>query len=122
MFLSPTRLHKSNVCENIYFLSQRTHTNRKLPNLFVLIYLFSTKKSTVGVFFFICKLYLKNSIKLIIFFFFFLRQPGCRFLSLPPFPGIRVFFFRPTCTFFCHLKMSRKSEGVLSSNCGNKRL
>ena len=70
MFLSPTRLHKSNVCENIYFLSQKTHTNRKLPDLFVLIYLFSTKKSTVGVFFFICKLYLKNSIKLIIFFFF----------------------------------------------------
>ena len=32
IFLSPTRPHKSNVYENIYFVFQKhTHTNKKIP-------------------------------------------------------------------------------------------
>ena len=39
-FLSPTHPHKSNVYENIYFLFQKKHTNKKFPpaNLFVRIF------------------------------------------------------------------------------------
>ena len=65
-FLSPTRPHKSNVYENIYFLFQKPHPQTKrfpLANLFVRIYVFSlqtikdrvlcfsTKKSAVRVVF-----------------------------------------------------------------------
>ena len=42
-FLSPTRPHKSNVFENIYFLFQKTHTQTNkilLANSFVQIYVF----------------------------------------------------------------------------------
>ena len=64
--LSPTRPHKSNVNENIYFFVSERHTQTKkfpLANLFVRIYVFSletikcralcfsTKKSAVRVVF-----------------------------------------------------------------------
>ena len=65
-FLSPSRPHKPNLYEYIYFLHQKnTHTNKtiSLANLFVRIYIFfhlknkrwgscfSTKKSAAGVVF-----------------------------------------------------------------------
>ena len=66
IFLSPTRPHKSNLYENIYFLFQKAHKETKkfpLANLFARIYVFtiqiikdtalcfSTMKSVVRVFF-----------------------------------------------------------------------
>ena len=45
--LSPTRPHKPNVYENIYFLFQKKHTQTKrfpLANLFIQIYVFSLQK------------------------------------------------------------------------------
>ena len=86
IFLSPTYPLKSNVYENIYFLFQKTHTHmhktftsksihtnasffpsKKIKDR---AFCFSTKKVLVQQFF-KCKIYFKNSNKLIIFFFFF---------------------------------------------------
>ena len=86
IFLSPTYPLKSNVYENIYFLFQKTHTHthktftsksiRTNASFFQSkkkrdrAFCFSTKKVLVQQFF-KCKIYFKNSNKLIIFFFFF---------------------------------------------------
>ena len=86
IFLSPTYPLKSNVYENIYFLFQKTHTHthktftsksiRTNASFFPSkkkkdrAFCFSTKKVLVQQFF-KCKIYFKNSNKLIIFFFFF---------------------------------------------------
>ena len=86
IFLSPTYPLKSNVYENIYFLFQKTHTHmhktftsksirtnasffpsKKIKDR---AFCFSTKKVLVQQFF-KCKIYFKNSNKLIIFLFFF---------------------------------------------------
>ena len=104
IFLSPTRPHKSNVYENIYFLFQKK-TNKFPPvNLCVQIYVFFlqkikdralcfwTKKSAVRVLF-KCKLYLKNSIELIKNFF--LQLPRWILFLSPAFPETQVWFFRP---------------------------
>ena len=102
--------------ENIYFLFQKNTQTKKFPlaNLFVQIYVFSlqkvkdrplcfsAKKSAVRVVF-KCKLYLKNSMKLIKKFFF-LRPPGWKFFSSPAFPETRVLlllFFWPCLAMFC---------------------
>ena len=90
IFLSPTYPLKSNVYENIYFLFQKTHTHmhktftsksihtnasffpsKKIKDR---AFCFSTKKVLVQQFF-KCKIYFKNSNKLI-FFFFFCGHPG----------------------------------------------
>ena len=94
------------MCMRIYiFCFKKTQTKTKkisLANLFIRIYIFSlqtikdraicfsVKKSAVRVAFFKCKLYLKNSIKLIIFF---LLSHRWRFISSPEFPETRVLFF-----------------------------
>ena len=70
-FLSPTRQDKSNVYENICFLFQKTHTKKKKisaskfsrTNLRFFPFVFQQRKVLLK-----CKLYLKNSIKLIYFF------------------------------------------------------
>ena len=86
IFLSPTYPLKSNVYKNIYFLFQKTHTHthktftsksirtnasffpsKKIKDR---AFCFSTKKVLVQQFF-KCKIYFKNSNKLIIFLFFF---------------------------------------------------
>ena len=83
IFLLPTRPHKSNVYENIYFLFQRNrHTNKKISTCkficTILRFFHSNNKRQGSLFFnkkkscqklFKCKRYLKNSIKLINFFF-----------------------------------------------------
>ena len=87
IFLSPTYPLKSNVYENIYFLFQKTHTHTHTHKTFTSksirtnvsffpskkikdrAFCFSTKKVLVQQFF-KCKIYFKNSNKLIIFFFF----------------------------------------------------
>ena len=108
IFLSPTYPLKSNVYENIYFLFQKTHTHthktftsksiRTNASFFPSkkkkdrAFCFSTKKVLVQQFF-KCKIYFKNSNKLIIFFFFvFLWPPRWRFFSSPTFPETRVLF------------------------------
>ena len=73
-FLSPTRPHKSNVHENIFFCFKKIRTQTKkfpLANLFVRIYvflslpLFFNQEKCYQSSSFKCKRYLKNSIKLI---------------------------------------------------------
>ena len=109
IFLSPTYPLKSNVYENIFFVSKNTHTRTKLSlaNLFVQMQVFfHQKKKRIGLFVFQQKKYwyssflsvkfnlIKfNSNKLIIFFFFFfLWPPRWRFFSSPTFPETRVLF------------------------------
>ena len=88
----------------LYLVSEKhTQKNESIPlsNSFVRIYVFSFKKSKIGLFvfhkekclyssFIKCKLYLKNSIKLIKKFFY--DPPGEHFLS-PLFPEARVISF-----------------------------
>ena len=109
IFLSPTYPLKSNVYENIYFLFQKTHTHmhktftsksihtnasffpsKKIKDR---AFCFSTKKVLVQQFF-KCKIYFKNSNKLIIFFFFFFcGHPGENFF--------RHLHFRKQEYYFC---------------------
>ena len=108
IFLSPTYPLKSNVYENIYFLFQKTHTHmhktftsksirtnasffpsKKIKDR---AFCFSTKKVLVQQFF-KCKIYFKNSNKLIIFFFFFCGHPGEDFF--------RHLHFRKQEYYFC---------------------
>ena len=91
-FLSPTRPPKSNVYENIYFLFQKyIHTNKTFSTgKFILMNLrffsrslfFQPRKKLLEQFF-KRKLYLKNSIKLIIYIYIFCSHPSedfCRHL------------------------------------------
>ena len=108
IFLSPTYPLKSNVYENIYFLFQKTHTHmhktftsksirtnasffpsKKIKDR---AFCFSTKKVLVQQFF-KCKIYFKNSNKLIIFLFFFCGHPGEDFF--------RHLHFRKQEYYFC---------------------
>ena len=91
--------------ENIYFLFQKNTQTKKFPlaNLFVQIYVFSlqkvkdrppcfsTKKSAVRAVF-KCKLYFKNSIKLIKNFFF-CGRPGENFFRHPHFRKQEYYYF-----------------------------
>ena len=109
IFLSPTYPLKSNVYQNIYFLFQKTHTHthktftsksiRTNASFFPSkkkkdrAFCFSTKKVLVQQFF-KCKIYFKNSNKLIIFFFFFFcGHPGEDFF--------RHLHFRKQEYYFC---------------------
>ena len=107
IFLAPALLHMSNLYENIFFFCfKKTHKKTKeIPLARIYSYeftffffqtikdralCFSTKKVLLGRVVLKCKLCLKNSIKLIIFFFAAARV---KIISPPAFPETRVLFF-----------------------------
>ena len=107
IFLAPALLHMSNLYENIFFFCfKKTHKKTKeIPLARIYSYeftffffqtikdralCFSTKKVLLGRVVLKCKLCLKNSIKLIIFFFAAARV---KIISSPAFPETRVLFF-----------------------------
>ena len=113
-FLSPARPHKSNVYENIFFISIKPTQTKKFPlaNLLERIYVFSlqkikdgalcfsTKKSTVRVVF-KYKRYLKNSVKLIKSFF--CVRPGEDLFHHPHFRKQEYYFFLALVKHFSSL-------------------
>ena len=86
-------------------ISKFIRANLRLFKPFTSFFLFKTSAVTVV---FNCKLYLKNSIKLI--YFFFLQPPGWRFFSSSTFPETRVLFSGLSNSAKLKNSMSRKQR------------
>ena len=114
-FLSPTRPPKSNVYENIYFLFQKyIHTNKTFSTgKFILMNLrffsrslfFQPRKKLLEQFF-KRKLYLKNSIKLIIYIYIFFAATRVKIFVVTCISGNKNFIY--LFIYFSTLAISAK--------------